>query len=404
MSEATILRSVGRRLTPLYIAAFLQGFVFWYTVEKIFMRSIGFDDQGIGIMISLYSAVMLLVETPSGILADRWSRKGVLILASLCLATTALIGGLSHTPFSYYVASVFWGIFFALYSGTYDSIVYDTALEETGSSSLFDKLYGRIKIADSTALVTSSLIGGVIANTLSVRHVYFLTIPMSLLAIVALLIFREPQLHKAEAQSHIREHLVNTVKAVIHNKALVPIMLALVTINTIQYILFEFSQIWLLAIVAPLIAFGPANATVIGSIGAGGFIVDRLKLSKYWVMAAALLIGLGGLFGMILARNIVMIVLSQFILGTVLIAAIVIFNRLLHDNLGSSVRAGAASAVSTLCRIIIVPLAIFFGYLSRVHSIFAATWVLVAFYILGAIFIMAVAAQKKRTGLIANKS
>lgn len=402
MSEATVLRSVGRRLIPLYIAAFLQGFVFWYTVEKIFMRSIGFDDQGIGIMISLYSAVMLLVETPSGILADRWSRKGVLILASLCLAATALIGGLSQSPFGYYVASMLWGVFFALYSGTYDSIVYDTALEETGSSSLFDKLYGRIKIADSSALVSSSLIGGLIANTLGMRPAYFLTIPMSLLAIVALLVFREPQLHKAEAQSHIREHLVNTIKAVIHNKNLVPIMLALVTINTIQYILFEFSQLWYLAIAAPLIAFGPANATVIGSIGAGGFIVDRLKLSKYWVMAATLLVGLGGLFGMILARNIVMIVLSQFILGTVLIAAIVIFNRLLHDNLSSSVRAGAASAVSTLCRIIIIPLAVFFGYLSRTYSIFAATWVLMAFYIMGALFIMAVAAQKKRTGLSTN--
>ncbi len=118
-------KSLRKRLTPLYIAAFMHGFVLWYAVEKLFMKTIGFDDASIGFMIAFYSALMLIFETPSGILADRWSRKGVLILASISLAFSTFVGGVSHGAVIYIISQGLWGLFFALYSGTYESIVYD---------------------------------------------------------------------------------------------------------------------------------------------------------------------------------------------------------------------------------------------------------------------------------------
>ena len=47
-------------------------------------------------MAAAYAAVVPILEVPSGILADRWSRRGVLMAASAALALSALIGGLSH--------------------------------------------------------------------------------------------------------------------------------------------------------------------------------------------------------------------------------------------------------------------------------------------------------------------
>ena len=69
-----------RRLAPLYAAVFLQGLVLWVPIEKLFMTSIGFDAAGVGLMAAVYAAVVPFFELPSGILADRWSRRGVLIL------------------------------------------------------------------------------------------------------------------------------------------------------------------------------------------------------------------------------------------------------------------------------------------------------------------------------------
>ena len=78
LGPATGLR---RRLAPLYAAVFLQGLAFWVPIEKLFMTSIGFDAAGVGLMAAVYAAVVPFFEVPSGILADRWSRRGVLVLA-----------------------------------------------------------------------------------------------------------------------------------------------------------------------------------------------------------------------------------------------------------------------------------------------------------------------------------
>ncbi|QQS18851.1 hypothetical protein IPL68_02205 [Candidatus Saccharibacteria bacterium] len=74
------------------------------------MRSIGFDDADIGLMVAVYSAAMLLIDIPSGLLADRWSRKGVLALASVALAGAALVGGMSNSIEMYLFVQFYGGI------------------------------------------------------------------------------------------------------------------------------------------------------------------------------------------------------------------------------------------------------------------------------------------------------
>src|SRR3712207_1204006 len=88
--------AVRRRLRPLYVAVLLQGLALWVPVEKLFMTSIGFDAAGVGLMAAVYAAVVPLFEVPSGLLADRWSRRGVLVLGSVAAAVSVAVGGLSR--------------------------------------------------------------------------------------------------------------------------------------------------------------------------------------------------------------------------------------------------------------------------------------------------------------------
>ncbi|MDX6247504.1 MAG: hypothetical protein QOF10_864 [Kribbellaceae bacterium] len=125
---------LSRRLVPLQLAAFLQGVGFWVPVEKLFMTEIGFDAATIGVMAAAYAGLVPLVEVVSGVLADRWSRRGVLVVAALAMLVSVLIGGLSNNVITYIVAALVLGVYFAMYSGTVEAIVYDTVLEETGSS------------------------------------------------------------------------------------------------------------------------------------------------------------------------------------------------------------------------------------------------------------------------------
>ena len=148
---------LGRRLLPVYGAAFLQNVVLWVPIEKLFMTDIGFDNGSVAVMAAAYAAVVPLLEVPSGILADRWSRRGVVLLAQSALIVSVVIGGLSPNVAVYIVSALFFGVFFALQSGAFESIAYDTVLEETGDSELFERTIGRIRFVESAGLVVSAL-------------------------------------------------------------------------------------------------------------------------------------------------------------------------------------------------------------------------------------------------------
>ena len=67
-----------------------------------------------------------------------------------------------------------------------DTIIYDVLVEETGSSDGFEQELGRLRLLESTALVSSALAGGVIAALTTPRVTYFLTVPFAVLAICGL--------------------------------------------------------------------------------------------------------------------------------------------------------------------------------------------------------------------------
>ncbi|HSW98894.1 MAG TPA: MFS transporter [Candidatus Saccharimonadales bacterium] len=368
---------LAKRLLPFYVAVFLQGFILWYAVEKLFMHRIGFDDAGIGFMVAFYSAIMLLVETPSGVLADRWSRRGVLVVASVLLAASSVVGGVSHGVPLYLVAAALWGIFFALYSGAYDSILYDTLLEEVGGGEAYGRYYGYVKVVDSVALVLGSLLGGWISSKFGIREAFFWTVPVALAAIGALALFQEPVLHKASAHLSVRQQVRTTFRAVGQKGQLRLVLAVLVVMSATSYTLYEFGQLWWIALAFPVLAFGPANAVLLSTIGVGGAAAAKLNMHRYVPMQCTVLAMVAAALGLVVWRNGVGNVVLQSVIGVGTIGLCVVFNKFLHDSLPSQVRAGASSAVSSLTRIVMIPFSLLFGFVSRQLDVFRATWLFV---------------------------
>src|SRR5688500_2756179 len=123
MTLTTSLSPLHRRLAPLVVAAFFGGVALWVPIEKLFLDEIGFTPQTIGMMAAAYAAVVPILEIPSGILADRWSRRGVLLIGNAGAFASVLVGGLSTNVVTYIVAALLLGVYFAMQSGTFDAIV-----------------------------------------------------------------------------------------------------------------------------------------------------------------------------------------------------------------------------------------------------------------------------------------
>ncbi|MGK2896499.1 MAG: MFS transporter [Candidatus Saccharimonadales bacterium] len=383
-----------RRLMPLYIAAVLQGIPFWYAIEKIFMLGIGFNTATIGVMVAIMSIVMLAVETPSGILADRWSRKGVMILGCLALIISGILGALSFSEPVYILSTVFWGIYAALYSGTYDSVIYDTIIEEHGDSKKFEKYLGRFRAFEGASFVIGALAGGLIASMIDIRDTYIFSIPLIAAALIFLWKFKEPQLHKAEVAEPVFKHIRQTFAAVLRNPVLLPIVIATVGFFVLQETIFELSQLWFIATAAPIALYGIFSAAVFSSWTTGGLLAAHIKSKSAIISLMLVLVGMIVL--LIVSRHYALVLIAQFVMAICLIAIGVILAKKMHDELPSRLRAGSSSVISTLARIILIPGSLLITGLANAYDIFVATYILLAVAVVSVIAFMSIASVKKQ--------
>ena len=369
-------KRLTRRLLPLTIAVALQGFMLWVPVEKLFMTEIGFDAATIGVMAAAYAALVPVIEIPSGLLADRWSRRGVLVIAAIALALTSLIGGLSYNVPTYIGCALVLAVYFAMYSGTTDAIVYDTVLEEIGASEQFEQRIGRVRAIESASLVAGALAGGVLAELTSPRLTYFLTIPFAAVAAFTLLRFREPQLHKAQETLSLRTHVATTYRAMIRTKRLVPIivlaMLAAVLLSTI----FEFGPLWLVAADAAPSLYGPYWAALMATLGVGGLLAGRIALHRRGPLALVIVLAVAAGTGLTV-DNLGVAMAAQIVLALLFLIASIRATQLLHDSVPSSIRTGVASGVGALGWMVFVPFAFVLGVVSRDQGVHVAAWLIV---------------------------
>jgi MFS family permease len=371
---------VTRRLLPLYIAAFFQGLPFWYAIEKLFMVEIGFNAATIGVMLAVTSTVMLVVETPSGILADRWSRKGVMVLGCLSLIASGVVGALSYNEVVFIISTSLWGVYAALYSGTYEAVIYDTVVEEQGASEGFEKYLGRLRIVEGAAFVVAAVMGGIITSSFSTRETFIVSIPCIAVALFFLWKLKEPTLHKSEVSEPVFLHIRQTFAAVLRKRTLLPIVIAVVGFGLLQETIFELGQLWFIAAAMPVALYGVFGALLFSSWTLGGLFAPYIqkKMLLYGTIAAVI----GAAFALAIFRSYVAVAVSQFILCIGLIALGVVLAKKMHDELPSNLRAGSASVVSTVARLIIIPFGLIFTAYANANTVFTASYILVGILVI----------------------
>jgi MFS family permease len=369
---------VARRLRPLRVALFLQGTAFWLPVEKLFMARLGFDAAAVALMAAAYGSVVPLLEVPTGILADRWRRRPVLLLAGAAALAFVLLGGLSRSVPMYIGAAMLLGVYLALQSGTTDAVVYDTVVSETGASDGYERYLGRTQFAASAALAVSALGGGWLAAVTSPRATYFLTAPFVAASLVALLRFREPTLHRVAAPVPLRRHLASEYAAVRGGRGVLAIMVAMALCSMLLQVLFEFGPLWLLAVAAPAPVLGPFTAAMVSAQGFGELAAGRLGLDRPGRLTpAAAGLAVAGV-ALALGRTVLTLALAQVVLALLLVVVNIHLSRLLHDAVPSSLRAGIGSSAGTLSWLAFFATALAFGQLARHAGVLATGWLVAA--------------------------
>lgn len=368
----------------------------WVPVEKLFMTQIGFTAASVGLVAAAYAIVTPILEVPTGILADRWSRRGLLIVSAVALMTCSVVGGLSNNVPLYIVSALILGVYFATYSGTVESIVYDTVVEETGSSDAYPARIGRVRLVESLAMVTSSLAGGVLAGATSLRLTYFASVPFAALAVIAYLRFDEPQQHKTGDRMPLRNHIAVTYRTITQRGTVLPLIVLGALTSLITQIIFEFGPLWLVAVAAPAILFGPYWASLVSTLGIGGLLAGKIRMTetRTVLILGALMISASVVLNT--ANSIAAVILAQVLLALLIGLAGIHAGAALHDAVPSAVRAGVASGAGTISWIGFLPVALTFGWVTKQYGVHASGWMItVATIVVGAMLLRM--SQRQRT-------
>jgi MFS family permease len=132
----------------------------YYPLYALFFLSTGLTDAEISGLFAVWSVTGFLAEVPAGALADRWSRRRALVLASVLEAAgftvwTALPGLAGFTA-----GFVLWGLGGALVSGAAEALVYD-GLADAGAAGAYPRVNGAITATELAAqLPTAGLATG----------------------------------------------------------------------------------------------------------------------------------------------------------------------------------------------------------------------------------------------------
>lgn len=344
MGMRTTPWQVRRLVRSYYLFSFFGDFALVYPVYAILFREQGLDYGQISLLFAIWSGAVLLVEIPSGILADRWSRKWSLVTGMMFKAAGFLVWLVRPDFAGFAVGFVLWGLQEALCSGTTEAFLFD-ALAQHSASQRFVRTAGRGSAMGRMGIILSLLLG---AWTYSRLPSLVLVISAVAMLVAGLCAATFPDVRAIRGQS---PH--PGLAAQIREAALVPGLLVLVVFGSLAAavygVLDEYDSLLALDFGVPLALIG-VWGTIRFSMEALGaelaekiareLTLDRLRRHAVWLFVAAVALFLS------VYRLRAAVLPLYFIFYFMLSSSEVIMQGWIHTRIASEGRATIGSVVS----------------------------------------------------------
>lgn len=166
--------------------AFADEFVPLYAFYALLFADNGLSTGQLSIALASWSLTGMLLEVPSGALADRVSRRGLLAVATALKAAGWAVWLLVPAFAGVIVGFVLWGASTAAVSGTFEALVYDE-LDRIDRAGRYTALTARLSQVSNVAIAASSLTAAPLAAAVGIPGVGWVSVAIALLAVVAVL-------------------------------------------------------------------------------------------------------------------------------------------------------------------------------------------------------------------------
>lgn len=295
----------------------------------------------------LYAILVVLLEVPTGVWADRFERRRLLQIGAVLEWGSFVILLISFSFFGFAVAIALSAIGSALRSGAENALLYET-LERIGKAETFERWVGRLNVIGIVAAVLAAISGSLLATRFPFELNYVISILSLFIATSCSLWLAEPKRDLSDERL-TWTRIGSGFRYVWHHRQLRMVTsLFIVTIAAFNFV-DEFWQLYARDVEVPIYWFGVVS-TVLLLIQIPGQLLTatllRLAPADRWLRWIGWCIGIGfvttgffpGRLGLVWMAG------MAFLLGTVE----PLYLGVLHHRVPSTIRATTESSVSML--------------------------------------------------------
>jgi MFS family permease len=182
----------GRNVRLLYAFWFLRDFQLWIPVWVVFLTlDRGFSLTQILFAEGCFLVAVVLLEVPTGAVADHWGRSRSLALGAAVLGLAVLLFAYASS-FAWLMACyLLWSVAVTLMSGADMALLYDN-LKAGGKASEYERLAGRGTALNWAGAGLATLLGGPVAGVLDASATIHIGAATCLVTAAAALAIAEP--------------------------------------------------------------------------------------------------------------------------------------------------------------------------------------------------------------------
>ena len=291
------MTNFSKNIPRLYLIKISKWFNMVMPIMLLFYKSNGLGSYELFVLKAIYSVAVVVMEIPSGWMADVWGRKKTLILGSILGSLGFLIYSFSYDFWAFVAAEIVLGIGLSFISGADSALLYDS-LKADNRTDKYTREEGRITSAGNFAEAIAGVVSGLLVY-FSLRTPFYFQFGVAALAIPAAFTLIEPKVHAVEHVHSIRKLIKNIKNSLVSNTNLrVAILLSALT-GTATLTFAWLVQPFFVAIGLPEELFGIFWTALNLSVGISSVFAYKVELflgKRRSVLVVIVLLSLGYFF------------------------------------------------------------------------------------------------------------
>lgn len=361
-------RNILSNINTFYIYSFFRECVFWIPIITLFWQSNGLSLTQIMVLQSAYALAIVLLEIPTGTIADKVGRRASLIISTIFGLVAFSVYAISTNFWMFLVAEILCAFCNTFMSGADSALIYDS-LKQAKKEDSFKKVRGNSKSLAYLGAAISSIIGGIVASIYGMRITFWMSVVAIFFMFLYSLNFVEPKI-KAKSEESYQKHVFKSLKQLFKNKQLLFLVLFFSLVSLFARTSLWFYQPYMKEIGLPLVYFGIIWASfnlfaILGSKSAHkleSFLGEKKSL---WLIIFLIVFTIISSSQIFLLFGILFILLQQFNRGFVS----PVLEEYTHKHLESHNRATLMSIQSMIASLFFVILAPFYGWIADNFSL-----------------------------------